>query len=182
VIRQLLAASYIDQVAVRKDLIDASGPSYARSSSTRGVAYRAVGLSEDVFIHHSSVLFHGPPPEFVIFHELQGSSKIWIKGARQNNSPLLRSARYKNWVLTRAICLGVTKINAAWLSTFGKPLCTFSKVLETPGAEGKKGKLKSTATERECYVVPKFGGPMLDIELPPVKALQKRVGSRWVFV
>ena len=78
-LRQLIAASFIDQVAVRKDLVqlsDANGNKYA---SCRGVAYRANGVIEDVFIHPSSVLFHRTPPDYIVFQEVVRGTKVWIK-------------------------------------------------------------------------------------------------------
>ncbi|KAF5369365.1 hypothetical protein D9758_002690 [Tetrapyrgos nigripes] len=101
VLRQLLAAAFIDQVAVRKDRTEKSS-SGAQFAMSKGVPYRALGVNEDVFIHPSSVLADVSPPEYVVFNELIRTSKVWIKG--------------------------VTAINPAWLSSLGKTsLCTFSK-------------------------------------------------------
>lgn len=79
VLRQLLTAGFIDQVAVRKDRIEqiAGGAQY---SSSKGVAYRALGVPEDVFIHPSSVLANSPPPEYLVFNEVVRTSRVWIKG------------------------------------------------------------------------------------------------------
>jgi ATP-dependent RNA helicase DHX37/DHR1 len=78
VLRQLLTAGFIDQVAIRKDLVDkSSGTKYA---SARGVPYQALDIAEDVFIHPSSVLFHKPPPDFLVFEKVVRTSKPWIKG------------------------------------------------------------------------------------------------------
>ncbi|KAG5648122.1 hypothetical protein DXG03_006076 [Asterophora parasitica] len=101
VMRQLLTAGFIDQVAVRKDRIDPSSGS-AQYATSKGIAYRAVGISEDVFIHPSSVLANTAPPEYVVFNEVVRTTRIWLKG--------------------------LTVVNPVWLSTLGKPsLCTFSK-------------------------------------------------------
>ncbi|ETW81584.1 hypothetical protein HETIRDRAFT_318995, partial [Heterobasidion irregulare TC 32-1] len=103
VLRQLLAAGFIDQVAIRKDLVlkdSASGDQYTTSS---GIPYQALGIAEDVYIHPSSVLTTTLPPDFIVFHEVIKTSRVWLKG-------------------------GCTVINAAWLSSLGKSsLCTFSK-------------------------------------------------------
>ncbi|KAK0187982.1 P-loop containing nucleoside triphosphate hydrolase protein [Armillaria mellea] len=101
VLRQLLTAGFIDQVAVRKDRVEkaSSGAQYA---SSKDVPYRAIGIPEDVFIHPSSVLASKSPPEYVIFNEVVRTSRVWIKG--------------------------VTVVNPAWLASLGKgSLCTFSK-------------------------------------------------------
>ncbi|KAJ7573380.1 P-loop containing nucleoside triphosphate hydrolase protein [Mycena floridula] len=101
VIRQLLTAAFIDQTAVRKDRIDRSS-SGTQHSTCKGVPYRAIGIEEDVYIHPSSVLANGPPPEYVVFYEVVRTSQVWLKG--------------------------LTVVNPAWLSSLGKgSLCTYSK-------------------------------------------------------
>lgn len=80
VIRQLLTAAFIDQIAIRKDLVAPSEGDSSKYASTRGVAYRAVGVSEDVFIHPSSILFHSSPPECVVYQELVRTSRVFIRG------------------------------------------------------------------------------------------------------
>ncbi|OAX44313.1 P-loop containing nucleoside triphosphate hydrolase protein [Rhizopogon vinicolor AM-OR11-026] len=100
-IRQLLTAAFIDQVAVRKDLIK-NNSSGMQFSTAKGVPYAAVGVSEDVFIHPSSVLANSTPPDYLIFSEVVKTSRTWIKG--------------------------LTVINPVWLSSLGKQnMCTFSK-------------------------------------------------------
>ncbi|KAH7928402.1 P-loop containing nucleoside triphosphate hydrolase protein [Leucogyrophana mollusca] len=102
VLRQLLAAAFIDQVAARKDLVEKRSSSGVKFATANGVPYRAMGISEDVFIHPSSVLANGPPPDYIVFHEIVRTNRPWLKG--------------------------LTVINPAWLPTLGKPtLCTFSK-------------------------------------------------------
>jgi len=78
-LRQLIAASFIDQVAIRKDIVQTSSANGNKYASCRGVAYRANGVTEDVFIHPSSVLFHKAPPDYVVFQEVVRSTKVWIK-------------------------------------------------------------------------------------------------------
>jgi ATP-dependent RNA helicase DHX37/DHR1 len=81
ILRQLITSAFIDQIAVRKDLVDpSSSTAGARFQSTRGVAYRAMGAdAEDVYIHPSSVMFHGEPPEWLVFQDLVRTSKVWVK-------------------------------------------------------------------------------------------------------
>ncbi|KAF8645182.1 hypothetical protein AX16_008009 [Volvariella volvacea WC 439] len=105
VLKQLLTAGFIDQVAVRKDRVDKSFTSGSQYATSKGVPYRALSIDEDVYIHPSSVLANNPPPEYVIFHEVVRTSKVWIKG--------------------------LTVVNPAWLSSLGKgTLCTFSKPMK----------------------------------------------------
>ncbi|KAF8635912.1 hypothetical protein AX15_000090 [Amanita polypyramis BW_CC] len=102
VLRQLVTAAFIDQVAVRKDRVDKTAPSGAQYANSRGVPYRAIGVTEDVFIHPSCVLIGKPPPEYVVFHEVVRTTRVWLKG--------------------------LTVVNPTWLSSLGRPsLCTFSK-------------------------------------------------------
>lgn len=80
VIRQLVAAAFIDQVAIRKDVVENIEGSGTQFATTTGVAYRAIGVDDDVFIHPSSVLAKSTPPAFVVFHEIQRTSKVYLKG------------------------------------------------------------------------------------------------------
>ncbi len=96
VIRQLLAAAYIDQVAVRADLISNEGAVAAsvahadertdqmlfklrtkgggdRMQSTRGVPYKAMGVAGFAFVHPTSAFYHSTPPAWVVFGEVHRS-------------------------------------------------------------------------------------------------------------
>ncbi|PVF97189.1 P-loop containing nucleoside triphosphate hydrolase protein [Serendipita vermifera] len=106
VLRQLITAGFIDQIAGRKDVVEKGSSTGTKMASARGVEYRAIGIEEDVFIHPSSVLFHQTPPEYVAFHEVVRGTKVWIKT--------------------------LTVINPAWLAHLGPALCTFSKPLPIP--------------------------------------------------
>lgn len=80
VIRQLLTAGFIDQVAVRKDRVIQTSTTGVQFATSKGVAYRALRVEEDVFIHPSSILASSSPPEYVIFHEIVRTSRVWLKG------------------------------------------------------------------------------------------------------
>lgn len=79
-------------------------------------------------------------------------------------------------------CAAITKVNPAWISVLGRPMCTFSKPVETP-AQALAAKAASTASggsdSRTIFVVPRFG-PGVGVELKPVQMTQKLVGGRWV--
>jgi len=78
VLCQLLTASFIDQVAIRKDLVEeATGNKFLTS---KGVPYRAIGIEEEVFIHPSSVMFSASPPQYLVYHEVVRSNQVWLKG------------------------------------------------------------------------------------------------------
>ena len=87
VLRQLLTAAFIDQVAIRKDLVEEATGN--KLSTSKGVPYRTIGIEEDVFIHPSSVLFSASPPQYLVYHEVVRSTQVWIKG---NSSPVARGA------------------------------------------------------------------------------------------
>ena len=80
VLRQLLAAAFIDQVAVRKDKVDKATSSGTQWTNCKGVPYRAMGIAEDVFIHPSSALTGNSPPEYVVYHEVIRTTRVWLKG------------------------------------------------------------------------------------------------------
>ncbi|KAH9936289.1 P-loop containing nucleoside triphosphate hydrolase protein [Fomitopsis serialis] len=128
VLKQLLTAGFIDQVAVRKDLIDKGSASGDKFTTCKGVAYRAMGITDDVYVHPSSVLHNTPPPDYIVFLEVVRTTRIWMKG--------------------------LTVCNAAWLSSLGKSLCTFSKPITT-----KDGRI---------VVIPHFGPA--GWELPPIES------------
>jgi len=90
VLKQLLTAGFIDQVAVRKNRIE--GADGVQVSTSKGVPYKAMGISEDAFIHPSSVLANVPPPDYVIFSEVIRTSRIFLKGKQL--SVLLNSMLY----------------------------------------------------------------------------------------
>lgn len=86
VLRQLMASAFIDQLAVRKDLLDpASKAAGAKFTSTRGVPYRAMGVDEDVFIHPSSVMFHSEPPEWLVWGDIVRTSQAWMKSTSDSD-------------------------------------------------------------------------------------------------
>lgn len=80
VLRQLLSAAFIDQVAVRKDKVDRTTSTGTQYKNSKGIAYRAIGILEDVFIHPSSILSSISPPEYVVYHEVVRTTRTWMKG------------------------------------------------------------------------------------------------------
>lgn len=80
-LKQLMTAAYIDQIAIRKDLISKDSTTGTKYATSMGVEYRAMGVNEDVFIHPSSVLANVPPPAYVLYHEIVRSNRLWIKGS-----------------------------------------------------------------------------------------------------
>jgi ATP-dependent RNA helicase DHX37/DHR1 len=134
IIRQILTAGFIDQVAVLESITLKKGA--AAHSSTRGIPYRAIGIPEPVFIHPSSALFHSAPPEYLVFTEVVRTTRPYLKG--------------------------ITKIQPAWLAVLGKDMCTFSRPVDPPGA-ASKARLNPAGNEREVIVVPHFGDLGIDL-------------------
>ncbi|KAF7299047.1 hypothetical protein MIND_00853000 [Mycena indigotica] len=99
-LRRLVTTGFIDQVAIRKDRLEKT-PSGIKFKTSKGVPYKAMGVTEDVFIHPSSVLATVEAPEYIVYSELVRTSRVWVKG--------------------------VTIVNAAWLSSPSNGMCTFSK-------------------------------------------------------
>ncbi len=109
ILRQVLCAGFIDQVAVLESLVSKKGSS--AHASARGIPYRALGVPEPVYLHPSSVLFHHTPPDYVVFAEVVRTARVCLKG--------------------------VTRVQGTWLAVLGKDMCTFSRPLETPGMRAK---------------------------------------------
>lgn len=107
ILRQLLAAAFVDQVAARQDVVDKASSTGAKYTSCRNVPYKVLGVSEDAFIHPSSVLYNSPPPEFIVFHDLVRTTKVWLKTN--------------------------TVINPAWLPKLAPSLCSTSKRVKAFG-------------------------------------------------
>ncbi|EGG07054.1 uncharacterized protein MELLADRAFT_35627 [Melampsora larici-populina 98AG31] len=161
VLRQLITASFIDQVAIKTSLLPNSSTfNKTHQNKNHLIAYRTIGIKEDVFIHPSSILFTSSSinsPEFIVFQELiKTKNRIWIKG--------------------------ITKVNQAWLPVIGKSLCTFKTLEGIKPLQRIQEDQKEDETQRVCFVQPRFGGPGLDFELSPIEVFQKKVGNRWVFV
>lgn len=96
-----MTAGFLDQVAIRSDLLEkrGSGTQYATS---KGIAYRALGITEDAYLHPSSILVNSRPPDYLVFNDIVRTSRLFLKG--------------------------ITIINPNWLSVLGRDtLCSFSK-------------------------------------------------------
>ncbi|SNX86964.1 related to ECM16 - putative DEAH-box RNA helicase [Melanopsichium pennsylvanicum] len=163
VIRQLIASAYIDQVAVRADLISnesvVSGfTKFAdektkemlfklgtkgggdRMQSTRGVPYKAMGVGGFAFIHPTSSFYHSTPPSWVVFGEVHKSQSKFSKIDGDDEGEKEGGAGEGTvWLKT------LTKINPVWLPSLGKALCTFSKPtpVNAGGGAGELNRLKA---------------------------------------
>ncbi|KAK0559430.1 putative ATP-dependent RNA helicase DHR1 [Tilletia horrida] len=184
VLRQLLCAAFIDQVAVRADLVESAaglpvgdsnghwaasrgghgGPKGAKMRSTRGVPYRALGLGEHeaAYIHPSSILFHQRPPEWLVFSERYRSAarEVRVKKTQQaatggaEDQEADATERREGKVWLKTC----TVINPGWLASLGKKMCTFSK----PADGGGEGGGSSTAALVEALRAAKAKGSRTD--------------------
>ncbi|RKP24393.1 hypothetical protein SYNPS1DRAFT_29837 [Syncephalis pseudoplumigaleata] len=103
---QILMAGFIDQVAMRKDLVDSS----VRFSKRSPAAYTTMWSTDDVYIHPTSVVYAArPAPEMVVYGELTRTTKVWLTG--------------------------VTIVERNWAPMIGKALCSFGKPLTSPAPQ-----------------------------------------------
>ncbi|KAJ2800633.1 putative ATP-dependent RNA helicase DHR1, partial [Coemansia guatemalensis] len=154
VIRQVVLAGFVDQVAVRGDIAGYHAPDDETATRRRGlhaVPYMTMWSNEPVFIHPDSVIYttarsSGSMPQAVVFAELQHSTRMWAKVA--------------------------TVVSPRWLATIGQPLCSFGNPLPFPRPE-----YNSTRDEMTCHVEPRFGPRSWPLAM--VKVRQRRTGTRW---
>jgi hypothetical protein len=70
-------AGFIDQVAIRKDLVDSS----VRFNKRGPAAYTTMWSTDDAFIHPTSVIYSTrPAPEMIIYSDLTRTTKVWLTG------------------------------------------------------------------------------------------------------
>lgn len=149
-LKQILAAGYIDQVAVRADLVEETAP----TKIIMQTPYLNLEDSQRIFIHPSSILGHSgsQPPEYLVYSALTASDDA----AKIRLRPLV-------------------DISAAILGHIasGTPLITFSKPLM-----GAYAPTMINPTRRQAWVVPHIGAVSLD--LPARKVIQVRRNGEWV--
>ncbi|KAJ1723782.1 putative ATP-dependent RNA helicase DHR1 [Coemansia erecta] len=153
-IRQIVLAGFVDQVAVRADLAggEAAAAGGARPAGLRATAYVTMWGGEPVFVHPESVVHAGAQgqrqqmPAAVVYGELQHTSRLWAKV--------------------------VTAVDPAWLATVARPLCSFGNPLPYPLPQ-----YNAARDRMVCHVEPRFGPRAWP--LPSVKVEQTRTGTRW---
>ncbi|CAZ83426.1 unnamed protein product [Tuber melanosporum] len=177
-LKQIIASGFIDQVAIRADLLPNSPYKLSQNSVKRvtEVPYMTLfassafqrpsdeGLSLDpaVYIHPSSVLAsQSLYPEYLVYSELKKSAS---PTGKVRMKPL-------------------TSVTGAHLAALAKgtPLITYSKPL---GHVPPKVLDDSMGRRRECWVVPRIGGAIGRSEvgwgLPARKVVQRKEMGRWV--
>lgn len=176
-LKQMVAAGFIDQVAIRADLAPVPPEMHRKPKRAIDVPYLPLKPLEDssrsddivdkaVFIHPSSCLAHRSLqelPEYIVYSNLQ----------RAAPSPeMLKKPK------TRMIAL--TDVTGAQLAALAKgtPLLDYGKPI-------KEVKVEPGQTTRECWVVPylraESAGGGMGWPLPARKVRQKKVSGRgWI--
>ena len=168
-LQQIVAAGYIDQIAIRADLSPSPPELPRKPSRAIDVPYlplfptrqrKAEDLLEKaVFVHPSSVLAHILPkelPQYVFYSNLQRSSPTVVNDTKR---PRIRMHPLVSLSGKQIAALA----NGTTLLEYGKPI-------------GKIRELEGKARERECFVVPSLIGEKggLGWPLPAVKVVQKK--------
>lgn len=181
-IKQMISAGFLDQVAVRADIISTDLP--PMRSKTRIIAfpymtlfprYRTKAREEIdpyVYIHPSSLLTEAGdvPPEYLVYNTLQVNQKNSGEFG-PDGKPIMGKIRMKV----------LSDISPAQLANVAKEssLITYSKPLGAP-----YGPKMLTPTKRECWVVPRMGAAIgtggIGWDLPVRKVIQVKEGVHWV--
>ncbi|KAA8912256.1 hypothetical protein TRICI_003536 [Trichomonascus ciferrii] len=171
VLKQVIAAGFIDQVAVRGDLItsEISSKSKARittfpyaslfPSIEQQIGPDGEPVDPFIYIHPSSLLAQSgtEPPRYLIFKSMNLSEGN--KVSRIRIKPL-------------------TSISSKQLVNVGKdsPLVAFSKPINVP--------LMKSAAKRECQVIPRMGAAIgtggVGWDMAPLHVVQEKHGVHWV--
>ena len=172
-LQQILAAAYIDQIAIRADLSPSPPEVPRKPTRATDVPYLPLfplnfGRSLDlidvaVFIHPSSVLAHLSPnklPQYVVYSHLQRGTPATISGSA---TPKTR--------MHALVAVSEKQITAL---AHGTPLLRYGKPI---------GKMVEDRGKRECWVVPELVGEKgrAGWPLSAVKVLQRKdVREGWV--
>ena len=174
-LKQMVAAGFIDHVAIRADLAPIPPPVGRKPSRAIEVQYLTLFPShvrrdeEDkaVYIHPSSPLAHRSPkecPEYIVYSHLQRAAPSAATPER----------------VPRARMHALVDVSGSQLAALAKgtPLLQYGK----PIKEGKQ--LDKLGLEKECWVVPYLraeGKNDMGWPLPARKVVQKKVlGKGWV--
>ncbi|KAL7272160.1 putative ATP-dependent RNA helicase DHR1 [Rhizina undulata] len=164
-LKQILAAGFIDQIALRADLVPNSP--YKLSGGSKNpidVPYITLFPSSDaayeepvVYIHPSSILATSSTlPEYIVYSDLRRAASGKVR-----MNPL-------------------TTVTGPQLAALAKgcQLITYSKPLDSGGVKELEG------GKREVWVIPRIGAQVgrsdMGWELPARKVVQRREGGRWV--
>lgn len=164
-LHKVLASAFIDQVCARADLV---GKEPIKKGNILRVPYVPLAPleygQEAVFVHPSchnmKTASASEPPEYILYSSLSTSA----------NNPDLTRVRV------------LTPLESAWIAEVarGTPLLKYGKPLLSSLAQVE---LSEGGKKRRVPVIPTIqmnGSGRQGWQLPPVKILQRLVGSRWV--
>lgn len=172
-LQQILAAAFIDQIALRADLAPVPPELPRKPARAIDVPYLPLfpshtGPAQDlidiaVYVHPSSVLAHMSPtelPQYVIYSHLQRGTAATISGSKTPK--------------TRMHALGSISGKQIAALARGTPLLQYGKPI---------GKVVEEGGKRECWVIPELVGPAGRVgwPLPAVQTIQKKdARNGWV--
>ncbi|QLG72366.1 hypothetical protein HG535_0D00730 [Zygotorulaspora mrakii] len=166
-LKQMVCAGFVDQVAIRADCLFPEETTTINKTSIINIPYIPVLTLKTpevsdcfVYIHPNSLLANigEIPPKFLVYHSLH-----------QNNSGKTR---------LNALC-DIKSTPLANIARKGS-LLTYSKPLNGQGLKI----IPLTPTERYCYVVPRFGATLdgdlkVGWDLNPIPVHQEKVNGQW---
>lgn len=179
-IKQITVAGFLDQVAVRADLITEDIPFKPKSNiisfpyktlfPSRVRKHATQEIDPFVYIHPSSLLTESgsKPPEYLVYNTLQTSQTEFD----DEGTPIQGKIRMK--VLTDITPKQLTNVAIKTsLITFSKPMG--GKYAPRDIVPNKK---------RECWVTPRMGAAIgsggVGWDLPPMQVIQVREGVHWI--
>ena len=173
-LKQMVASGFVDQVAIRADLVSAEIDIPKKTTLMR-VPYTPVfpvhnnDVEADpyVYIHPGSVAatMGAQPASYLVYLSLSIGANT-----KEGQAPRVRMRP-------------LVDLSGRQLANVAKntPLLTYSKPLGHPYAPKN-----ITATKRECYVVPRFGAAIgtggMGWDLPAIKVVQEKKNGSWVIV
>lgn len=170
--KQIIASGFVDQVAIRSDVID-SDIKISSRTNVISVAYSTISpvtsygddMDSHVYIHPTSILADSgaTPPQYLVYQTLS------------------KSSNHKEGTLGKLRMKPIVDVDGKQLANLAKSshLITYSKPLGHP-----YGPKNITSTKRECYVIPRYGAALgdggLGWDLPVVKVIQVKKNGLWV--
>ncbi|KAG0232160.1 putative ATP-dependent RNA helicase DHR1 [Actinomortierella wolfii] len=152
-IRQIVACSFVDQVAIRRDLVETVEVNYSKHAQQ--TSYVTMWSKEPMYIHPTSGLFGvKPAPDMVIYQDLQKSvQQVPIPGR-----------------VPKTYLKGVTVVEPKWMPSLAN---------NTGLIRASKERIIKIDDKTQKAVTDVTFGPT-DWPLPPIEIWQRREGARYV--
>ncbi|KAF9158748.1 putative ATP-dependent RNA helicase DHR1 [Actinomortierella ambigua] len=152
-IRQIVACSFVDQVAIRRDLVETVEVNYSKHATQ--TPYVSMWSKEPLYIHPASGLYGvKPAPDMVVYQDLQKSvQQVPIPGR-----------------VPKTYLKGVTVVEPKWMPTLAN---------HTGLVRASKERIIKIDDKTQKAVTDVTFGPK-DWPLPPIEIWQRREGARYV--